>query len=55
LVNNRTVAAFTRDIYSHIIVRRQSDAMALRDEVSLPTVNGVRKNNANSRHNVKYK
>jgi hypothetical protein len=29
--------------------------MALGVEVLLPTVNGARKNNANSRHNVKYK
>ena len=29
--------------------------MALRDDVLPPTVNGARKNNANTRHNVKYK
>jgi hypothetical protein len=29
--------------------------MALRDEVSLSMVSGAGKNNANSRHNVKYK
>jgi len=49
-----TSVAFTLDIYSHIIEEMQSDGMALRDEVSLPTVN-ARKNNANGRHNVKYK
>ena len=40
-------AAFTMDVYSHIIEGMQSDAMALLDEVLPPAVKGAGKNNDN--------
>jgi len=39
--------AFTLDTYSHIIEGMQSEAMALRNEILPPGVNGVGNNNAN--------
>jgi len=39
--------AFTIDVYSHIIERMQSDAMAIPDEVLPAGVNGAREYNAN--------
>lgn len=44
--------AFTMDVYSHIISGVQEDAMELLNDVLPSGINGVRKNNANFRHNI---